>query len=122
MQKLIWDDAPWVWLDHNVFVTGKSKKLQGELMAPSQIIRPIGPSVRLNQVQTQQQYRPLLVDPAQDPERARALISKLTTAACEAVEAPKESVRVVVREVPATHWAAGDETIAERKARQGGTP
>ncbi|PWU55511.1 4-oxalocrotonate tautomerase [Micromonospora globispora] len=51
----------------------------------------------------------------------RALISSLTTAACEAIDAPLESVRVVVREVPDTHWAAGDVTIAERKQKQGGT-
>jgi 4-oxalocrotonate tautomerase len=46
----------------------------------------------------------------------RALISGLTRAAVEAVDAPVESVRVVVREVPATHWAAGNVTIAERRA------
>ena len=31
------------------------------------------------------------------------------------VDAPVESIRVVVREVPTTHWAAGDVTIAERR-------
>lgn len=51
-------------------------------------------------------------------EQLRALISGLTSAAVEAVGAPVESVRVVVREVPATHWAAGDVTIAERRAEQ----
>jgi 4-oxalocrotonate tautomerase len=56
------------------------------------------------------------------PEQLRALISGLTRAASEAVGAPTENVRVVVREVPATHWAAGDVTIAERTADQGGTP
>jgi 4-oxalocrotonate tautomerase len=50
------------------------------------------------------------------PEQVRALITGLTQAAVEAVDAPQESVRVVVREVPATHWAAGDVTIAERRA------
>jgi 4-oxalocrotonate tautomerase len=50
------------------------------------------------------------------PEQLRALISGLTRAACEAIGSPVESVRVVVREVPATHWAAGDVTIAERAA------
>jgi 4-oxalocrotonate tautomerase len=49
-------------------------------------------------------------------EQIRALITGLTQAAVEAVDAPQESVRVVVREVPATHWAAGDVTIAERRA------
>jgi 4-oxalocrotonate tautomerase len=50
------------------------------------------------------------------PEQLRALIGALTRAAVDAVDAPRESVRVVVREVPATHWAAGDVTIAERRA------
>jgi 4-oxalocrotonate tautomerase len=50
-------------------------------------------------------------------EQLRALITGLTRAAAEAVDAPVESVRVVIRDVPATHWAAGDVTIAERRAR-----
>ena len=55
-------------------------------------------------------------------DQVRALISALTTAAVDAVDAPRETVRVVVREVPATHWAAGDVTIAERRAGQEPTP
>jgi 4-oxalocrotonate tautomerase len=51
------------------------------------------------------------------PQQLRALISKLTDAVETALEAKRESVRVVLREVPATHWAAGDETIAERRSR-----
>ena len=47
-----------------------------------------------------------------------AMIPALTTAAVDTVDAPRETVRVVVREVPATHWAAGDVTIAERRAGQ----
>lgn len=46
----------------------------------------------------------------------RTLISTLTDAVETAVEAPRASIRVVLREVPATHWAAGDVTIAEKKA------
>lgn len=56
------------------------------------------------------------------PEQLRALISGLTQAACDAVGAPKTNVRVVVREVPATHWAAGDVTIAERTTGPEGGP
>lgn len=52
------------------------------------------------------------------PEQLRALVSGLTRAAAEAVGAPVGNVRVVIREVPATHWAAGDVTIAERTAAQ----
>ena len=45
----------------------------------------------------------------------RTLVSALTQAAVEAVDAPLESVPVILREVPATHFAAGDVTIAERR-------
>ena len=49
------------------------------------------------------------------PEQLRTLITHLTDAVEAAVAAPRDSVRVVLREVPATHWAAGDVTIAERR-------
>lgn len=50
------------------------------------------------------------------PEQIRALQHELTMAVVRAVGAPVDSVRVVVREVAATHWTAGDVTIAERRA------
>jgi len=50
------------------------------------------------------------------PEQLRALISELTQAAVHAIGAPKPSVRVILREVPRSHFAAGDQTIAERDA------
>lgn len=46
----------------------------------------------------------------------RSLITRLTQAVQDSVDAPKDSVRVIVREVPASRFAAGDVTIAERKA------
>jgi 4-oxalocrotonate tautomerase len=49
------------------------------------------------------------------PEQLRALMGELTDAVVRSIGAPKESVRVVLREVPATHWAAGDVTIEERR-------
>ena len=52
------------------------------------------------------------------PEQLRSLISTVTRAAVESVDAPIESVRVVLREVPATHFAAGDVTIDERRAQR----
>ena len=52
------------------------------------------------------------------PEKLRALISKLTAAVVETGVAKKEAVRVILREVPKSHWAAGDETLAERAAKQ----
>jgi len=52
------------------------------------------------------------------PEKLRALISKLTEAVVETGVAKKEAVRVILREVPKSHWAAGDGTLAERAAKQ----
>ncbi len=49
------------------------------------------------------------------PERLRALIRAVTAAVEETIGAPRESIRVVLREVPPTHWAAGDVTISERR-------
>jgi 4-oxalocrotonate tautomerase len=48
------------------------------------------------------------------PEQIRRLIHELTHAAQRAVDAPLANIRVVVREIPPTHWAAGDVTIEER--------
>jgi len=52
------------------------------------------------------------------PEQLRALLHELHAAVVRAVDAPPANVRVVIREVPATHWSAGDVTIAERQAAQ----
>ena len=54
------------------------------------------------------------------PEQLRTLITKLTDAAAESLGAPRDSIRVVLREVPLTHWAAGDVTIAERRGGHDG--
>lgn len=48
------------------------------------------------------------------PEQIRSMISALTHAVAETIDAPIPTIRVVVREVPQTHFAAGDVTIAER--------
>jgi 4-oxalocrotonate tautomerase len=52
------------------------------------------------------------------PDQLRTLISKVTQACVESVDAPVESVRVILREIPATHFAAGDVTIDERRAQR----
>ena len=49
------------------------------------------------------------------PDQLRAMISAVTRAVSETVAAPVSAVRVIVREVPTTHFAAGDVTIAERR-------
>ncbi|MCR1835506.1 4-oxalocrotonate tautomerase [Oceanobacillus caeni] len=40
-------------------------------------------------------------------EKIDALLKNVTTAVSESLDAPKENVRVVVTEVPKTHWAIG---------------
>lgn len=59
------------------------------------------------------------------PEMLRELISALTAAVVDTGVAPKDSVRVILRQVPPEHFAAGDVTLAERRAAQasgGSTP
>ena len=48
------------------------------------------------------------------PESIRKMISAVTAAIAESLDAPASSIRVVVTEVPLTHWATGDVTLAEK--------
>jgi 4-oxalocrotonate tautomerase len=43
------------------------------------------------------------------------MISAVTAAIAESLGAPPSSIRVVVTEVPMTHWATGDVTLAEKQ-------
>lgn len=52
------------------------------------------------------------------PEQVRELLHELTLAAHRTLGSPIANIRVVVREVPETHWSAADVTIAERKAAE----
>lgn len=52
------------------------------------------------------------------PEEIRGLIHELHEAARRSLGTSGANIRVVVREVPLTHWAAGDQTIAERQHEQ----
>lgn len=54
------------------------------------------------------------------PAQLRTLIHELHEAVVRAVDAPPANVRVIVREVPATHWASGDVTLEERRSGQAG--
>jgi 4-oxalocrotonate tautomerase len=49
-----------------------------------------------------------------DPAQLRSLISALTRAVVETLDTPLESVRVILTEIPGTHWAAGDVTLDEQ--------
>lgn len=44
------------------------------------------------------------------PEAKRRLIAKVTDAIVEAIDAPIDSVRIILREVPALHFGAAGKT------------
>ncbi|MTD52495.1 tautomerase family protein [Amycolatopsis pithecellobii] len=48
-----------------------------------------------------------------EPESIRRLISAVTEAVVTTLDAAPATVRVIVTEVPTTHWANGDVTLAE---------
>ena len=50
------------------------------------------------------------------PDQIRAMIREVHEAIVRTVNARPEHVRVVVREVPRTHWATGNVTLAEMDA------
>ena len=52
------------------------------------------------------------------PEQIRKMISAVSAAIAESLDAPPASIRVVVTEVPLTHWATGDVTLAERSSAE----
>ena len=52
-------------------------------------------------------------------ENIREMISAVTAAVAESLDAPAASIRVIVTEVPLTHWATGDLTLAEKQQQDG---
>ena len=48
-------------------------------------------------------------------DQIRAMIHEVHEAVLRTVNTQPEYIRVIVREVPQTHWATGDLTIAEMK-------
>lgn len=50
-------------------------------------------------------------------DQKRALLAEVTDAIHRAIAAPKETIRVVIREIPAEHWAIAGVSIAERNMR-----
>ena len=55
------------------------------------------------------------------PEAIRRMISAVTAAVADSLDAPPASIRVIVTEVPLTHWATGDVTLQEKEQRAGGS-
>ena len=57
-----------------------------------------------------------------DPAQLRELITQLHRAVESSLGANPQSIRVIVREVPRTHWAVGGRTLAERDAAEANAP
>ncbi|MEH7254519.1 4-oxalocrotonate tautomerase [Neobacillus niacini] len=49
------------------------------------------------------------------PEKIKALIENITDTVSETLDAPRESVRVLVTELPKTHWGIAGVPASERK-------
>ena len=49
------------------------------------------------------------------PEKIEQLMKQLTEVTATTLDAPKESVRVLVNEVPDTHWGVAGETMKKRR-------
>lgn len=52
------------------------------------------------------------------PDQIRAMMHEVHAAVLRTVDTRPQHIRVIVREVPRTHWATGDVTIAEMKDQQ----
>ena len=60
----------------------------------------------------------LEVRSAHDKER---LIEALTDAAITSIGAPRESIRIILREMAASHFAVGGQSFAAKAAAKAGT-
>ena len=53
------------------------------------------------------------------PEKIEKLIGELTKVTAEVLEAPAETIKVLVTELEPTHWGSNGESIAARRSRGG---
>ena len=52
------------------------------------------------------------------PEKLEALIHALTETTSQVLDAPAESVRVLIEELPKTHWGIGGKSVKERQQQR----
>ena len=55
-------------------------------------------------------------------DQIRAMMREVHQAVLRTVNTQPEHIRVIVREVPRTHWATGDLTLAEMDAARADSP
>lgn len=49
-------------------------------------------------------------------KQIRAAIAAVTSALADTLDAPLSTIRVIVTEIPLTHWGSGEQTLAEKRA------
>lgn len=54
------------------------------------------------------------------PEKKENLIYEMTNTVCEVLEAPRETVRVLINEIPSEHWGIAGESVKRRQVKVGG--
>lgn len=50
-----------------------------------------------------------------EPEKKEQLIYEVTETVSAVIGAPKENIRVLITEVPTTHWGIAGQSISKRK-------
>ncbi len=53
------------------------------------------------------------------PEAKRRLIAKVTDSIIEAIDAPRDSIRIILREIPALHFGVAGKTKEKTEAPPG---
>ena len=56
------------------------------------------------------------------PKQIRSMMHEVHEAVMRTVDTRSEHIRVIVREVPRTHWATGDLTLREMETGNGSEP
>ena len=59
------------------------------------------------------------LSPGRTTDQLKNLAVELTQATSRALEVPEHKVRIMLHEIPDTHWSTGGVTIAEEKASHG---
>lgn len=54
-------------------------------------------------------------------EQKRAMMTEVTTAVERTLAAPRSTIRIAIREVPAEHWAIAGVSIADQRAKEAET-
>ena len=52
-------------------------------------------------------------------EQKRHIIYEMTETLARVADAPKESIRIIIQEIPSDHWGIAGETMTEKRKNKG---